>query len=149
MPNDPIPKLKIIHFRPAHKNQVNIDCRQKNKSISISTLEASQLWFPRHKNHVISIQTWNPSHFRPPHITKSASIPILTSSQNRCPTLKSSFFRRRTDPSRWNQVYFDHPHNNQVDFEVNTRTMSLSTRVIFRAIHTDTCSCDTAALRIT
>ena len=52
------------------------------------------------------------------------------------------------DPPHWNYVYFDHPHNNQVNFDANTKTMWLSGHVTLRAMHTSTCSRDTAALRV-
>ena len=35
-----------------------------------------------------------------------------------------------SDPQNWNQVYFSHPHNIQVNFDVNAEPMSFSARVI-------------------
>ena len=88
---------------------------------------------PRHKNQVHLDPDSEPGHFQLPYKTKPIMIPALKSSQLRSPTQ--------------NHVYFDHPHNNQLNFDTNTKTMSFSGRVTLRVIHTSTCSCDTAGMR--
>ena len=125
-------------------NLGNFLSRHKAKLIATPTLKSSQfrsplhtdksiLHSPRHENQVHFDSDFKQNPFRPPHKTKSIMIPTLKSSQLRSPTL--------------NHVYFDHPHNNQVNFDANTKTMSFSARVTLRVIHTSTCSCDTAAIR--
>ena len=91
-----------------------------------------------------------------PPVTKTKSISIQTLIHvifdlhtKPCQFRSLQWNQVNSDPPHWNQVYFDHLHNNQVNFIVNTKTMSFSAHVILRVIHTGTCSCDTAAIRMT
>ena len=117
------PAQKQANFDPNTEVKSILDPHSKNKSI---------LHAPRHEDQVNFDADSKPSHFRPPHKTKSIMIPTLKSSQLRSPTL--------------NHVYFDHPHNNQVNFDANTKIMSFSRRVTVRVIHTSRCSCVAAAV---
>ena len=85
-----------------------------------------------HESHLNFDPDSKPSVVRHPHETKSILIPTLKSSQLPSPT---------------ETVSFEHPHN-EVNFDTNTTIMSFSGRVALRVMHTSTCSCDTAAIRI-
>ena len=148
----------------AHKNKVNFDSRTKNKSISVLTLNSSQFLSP----------TQNQVNFDPNTEVESISIPTLKARQFcMSPDTKTKLISMQalnqvildprtkpsqlwslqwnqvnSDPPHWNHGYFDHPHNNQVNFDANTKTMWFVGRVTLRFIHTSTCSCDTAAIRI-
>ena len=105
-------------------NQINFDPYSKHKSISHA------FW---HENQGSFDPDSEPSHFRPPHKTKSILIPTLESSQLRSSTLKSLLSRQ--------------PHNNQVTFDAKPKIMSFTGRDALRVIHISTCSCDPTAIR--
>ena len=89
---------------------------------------------PRHEDHFNFDQTLNQLIFDP--LTKPSQLWSLHWSYV------------NSDPPHRNHVHFDHPHNNHVNFDANTKTMSFSGRVALSVVHTSTCSCDTAAIRI-
>ena len=62
--------LETGQFRSPHKIRVNFVLIAEIKSISISTSISSQFQCPATKNEVLSIQTLNTKHFRPPHKKK-------------------------------------------------------------------------------
>ena len=101
-------------FRSHHCDQVNFDLH------SIGRYRC-----PDTETGLILIQTLKTGHFRPPHNKPSLFRSLHWNQVN-------------SDPPRWNQVYFDHLHNNQVNFEADTKTMSFSARFILRVIHTST-----------
>ena len=81
-----------------------------------------------------------------------------TTTQNEVKFWSLHWNKVTSDPPHWNQLYFHHPHNNQVNFDAtlnqtnldaNAKTISFSTRHIWRVIYTGTRSCDTAATSIT
>ena len=96
--------LKPSQFIFHSQNQVNFDPNTDVKSNSIPTLGTSNICMPPDtKTQLISIQALNHVIFDPP--TK----------QNQCRSLQWN----PGGPHR-NQVYFYHPHNNQVNFDANT-----------------------------
>ena len=82
----PVSSLKPVNVDPAHKSQVNYDPTTEIKSISSPTLFSSRFGCPGTKIELISVQTLKPSHFRPPHKTKSVPTLPLKSNQFRPPT---------------------------------------------------------------
>ena len=156
--------LKTSNFRHTHKTKVKFDPRTKNMSVSVLTLKPSQLLSPT------QIQV----NFDPNTEVKSILIPSLKTTQfGMPPDTKNELISIQT----LKQVSFD-PHTNQVKYDPYTEirstpiptteimsiwtthtTESISMPTIkpyhFRAlllcvlyVHTSTCSCDTAVIRI-
>ena len=156
--------LKTCNFGPAHENKVNFDPRTKHMSISVLTLKPSQL---------LSL-TQSQVNFDPNTEVKIILIPSLKTSQfGMAPDTKTKLISSQN----LEHVCFD-PHTNQVKYDPYTEirstpiptteimsiltthtTESISMPTIkpyhFRAlllcvlyVHTSTCSCDTAVIRI-
>ena len=105
------------------------------KSISISVLNSRRFWCLDTKTKLISIQTLNPSHFRPPLKKQVNYDPyteiksFLTTHTKRKSssmlTLKPRDFRLANKP----RVNFVHPHKNKsVDFHIKNESFSARTK---------------------
>ena len=138
--------LETTKFRSAHKNIPGSQFwpPHKNKSISVLTLNPCQFLSPTQNQanfdpstdvKSISIPTPKSSNFCMPPYTKTKFISIQTVNQvifdphTKTSQLRSLHWNQvKSDPPRWSHVYFDHPHNNQVNLDANTRTISFSGR---------------------
>ena len=101
-----IPILKSSQSRSPTQKQVNFDLNTAITSHSIPILKVNQFRCPDPKT--ISIQTFESSHFRPPH---------------QKPLQFRSFRWKQVnfDLPHWHQVNFDHQHKHQVNSNDHTK----------------------------
>ena len=125
--------IKTSDFRPADKNQVNLDHPHNNQIIFIPALKSSQTRSPSlklsqfgpptQKNESIFMLILKTGDFRPAY--KSISTTHTTTK-----SISSLHWNKvKFDPPRWDQVNFDHHHENQVNFCAHTRNENFSIRI--------------------